>query len=214
MRALLLVAAAALPASAQVWEFPHSTHLVLGLDCRTCHEEAYASQSATDALLPAVDRCAACHNGQVAPALDLSALEGRQNAVRSYRFNHAFHLELGNVAPLIAAAIDSGNYFGKLGDARRFLDGDNACTACHRGLEESLSLDSSAHLPSMGDCIVCHTKVDNPFTCKECHLPDTDLLPEDHTREFVDQHSTGRLNLDKQSCLPCHGRNFACMGCH
>ena len=40
------------------------------------------------------------------------------------------------------------------------------------------------------------------------------LRPADHTREFIDTHSTGKINLDKQSCLPCHGRDFPCMGCH
>ena len=213
MRAPLLLALAA-PLLAQSWEFPHKPHLAMGLNCQTCHPAASASEDAADNLLPDGQQCSACHNGQVAPEIDLADLAERTPDPRSFRFDHAFHLELGDVAHLIAAAIDSGNYFGKPGDARRFLDGGSACSACHRGLEESLSVDSPAHMPVMGDCIVCHTKVDNPFTCKECHHPNVDLIPADHTREFIDLHSTGKIELDKLSCLPCHGRNFACMGCH
>ena len=213
MRTILLIALA-LPLAGQDWRFPHQTHLGLGLDCQTCHPAATASQEATDNLLPDGQVCGACHNGQTAPEIDLSPLQDRQGPGRTYRFDHSFHLGLGDIAPLIATAIDTGKYHGKPGDARRFLDTGNECTACHRGLEESLVVDSAKHLPMMGDCIVCHTRIDNPFTCKECHGEGADLLPADHTREFIDLHSTGKIKLDKLSCLPCHGRNFACMGCH
>ena len=213
MRALAILALA-LPLAGQDWRFPHRTHLEQGLDCATCHAGARTSEDSADHLLPDGQLCGACHNGQTAPAIDVTPLAARAPAERTYRFDHAFHLGLGDPAPLIAAAIDSGNYYGKPGDARRFLDGGNACAACHRGLEESLSVDSPAHMPAMGDCIVCHTRVDNPFSCGECHFEGIDLMPADHTREFVDNHSTGRAGLDKLSCLPCHGRNFACMGCH
>ena len=202
------------PLAAQEWQFPHRTHLAQGLDCQTCHSAAASSQDATDNLLPDTRLCVACHNGQVAPEIDPSPLAGRKAAERTYRFDHQFHLGLGDPGPLIAAAIDSGNYHGKPGDARRFLGSGNACAGCHRGLEESLAVDASTDMPKMGDCIVCHTRIDNPFTCKECHIEGVNLRPADHTREFIDTHSTGKINLDKQSCLPCHGRDVPCMGCH
>ncbi len=213
MKSLALVVLA-LPLTAQDWAFPHQTHLEQGLTCQICHSKAPDSRDAADHLLPDRELCAACHNGQTAPMIDTSPLAERQPAARSFRFDHSFHLGLGEVAPLIAAAIDGGNYFGKPGDARRFLDNAGSCTACHRGLEESVAVASVAHMPQMGDCIVCHTKIDNPFSCPDCHIEGADLLPEDHTREFIDQHSTGKVGLDKLSCLPCHGRNFGCMGCH
>ncbi len=213
MKAVLFTALA-LPLAAQDWAFPHQPHLEMGLDCQTCHATASTSQDAKDNLLPDGQVCGACHNGETAPVIDVSPLTQRQAPGRTYRFNHSFHLGLGAIAPLIATAIDTGNYFGKPGDARRFLESGNSCSACHRGLEESLAADSSKHMPMMGDCIVCHPKIDNPFTCKECHVTNVDLMPSDHTREFIDLHSTGKIALDKPSCLPCHGRNFACMGCH
>src|SRR5712691_1411254 len=52
-------------------------------------------------------------------------------------FSHKKHLKLGNVAPVIAAAIDKGTYLGHGERIRPFLNSANACFACHRGLEES-----------------------------------------------------------------------------
>ena len=213
MRAVLLLAVA-LPVAAQDWTFPHQTHLAAGLTCETCHPVASASADAGDNLLPDGQVCGACHNGTTAPAIDTSPLADRPAEERTFRFDHSFHLGLGAIAPLIASAIDAGDYYGHPGEARRFLDTDSTCGACHRGLEESLAVDASVDMPKMGDCIVCHTRVDNPFSCRECHLEGVDLRPADHSRDFIDLHSTGKMDLDKISCLPCHGRNFGCMGCH
>ncbi len=213
MRFWLLLLAAATPCAAQEWAFPHRPHLERGLVCETCHA-ARTSESATDDLVPKAQLCSVCHDGTRAPTIDTTPLEERELAERTYRFDHAFHLEQGEIAPLIAEAIDSGDYYGKPGDIRRFLDSATGCTACHRGLEESVRVEPGLHLPRMGDCIVCHTRVDNPFSCRECHIEGVNLVPADHTREFAELHSTGRMELDKQTCLPCHGRGFGCMGCH
>ena len=199
---------------AREWRFPHGIHLDRGLACTNCHAAAASSTSAEDRLLPAAEMCAFCHSGQIAAEIDLAPLEARQPPARSYRFDHRLHLELGNAAARIAAAIDSGEYMGRAGGIRQFLDSADSCAACHRGLHESAAVTGDAHMPRMADCIVCHSEIDNPFTCPDCHHEGVDLLPADHTRTFIDLHSTGKLQLDKQTCLPCHGRNFACMGCH
>ncbi len=214
MRRLLALAALAAPLMAQHWAFPHRTHLALDLDCGTCHGAAEGSSQSGDNLLPGGALCETCHDGKTAPAGAAAPLAERGHAPRTFRFDHSLHLGLGEIAPLIAAAIDSGNYFGKPGDARRFLDDASACGACHRGLQESTEVASGAHMPQMADCIVCHTRIDNPFTCPECHIEGADLRPADHTRDFIDTHSTGEPELDKIACQPCHGRDFACMGCH
>lgn len=211
---LLALAVLAAPLAAQDWAFPHQTHLAMGLDCGTCHSKAAESSDVGDDLLPNHALCESCHNGQTASAIDFAPLAERTPGERTFRFDHSFHLGLGEIAPLIAAAIDSGNYYGKPGDARRFLDNASECSACHRGLEESIQVLAGAHMPQMADCIVCHTKIDNPFSCPECHVEGANLRPADHTREFIDTHSTGKAGLDKVSCQPCHGRDFGCMGCH
>ena len=193
--------------------FSHRLHREAGAACANCHSAALASTSATDSNLPTERQCNICHDGSSVPPVDTAALSEIPSAERSYRFNHEFHLKLGNVAPVLADAIDGGTYLGKTAGLRGRLGGTNACEACHRGLEE-VDLAGKANLPRMSDCLVCHSEIDNPFSCETCHLEGVELRPADHTRTFVDQHSTGKIPLDKASCLPCHGTNFACMGCH
>jgi hypothetical protein len=196
-------------------EFSHKLHLgKVGLDCTFCHGSAESSNAATDNNLPSQEVCLACHNGQTAPSIDPSPLAHRAPAERIFWFNHELHLALGNPAPKIAAAIDTGKYLGHAGDIRARLDTENACMACHRGLAEAGQIDSKAHLPRMSDCLVCHDQVDNPFSCEKCHARDFALKPADHTRGFIDRHSTGKAGFDKLTCQPCHGRSFSCMGCH
>jgi hypothetical protein len=198
----------------QELNFSHRLHFEeAGATCTDCHDAAKDSQSATDSLLPSKEKCAVCHEGGAATPIDTAGMDGLKTKQRSYRFNHQFHLQLGNVAPLIAAAIDNGDYLGKTRNIRERLDTSDACQACHRGVGEA-DLATAAHLPRMPDCLVCHSEVDNPFSCEKCHLEGTTLRPTGHTREFIDLHSTGKIEYDKQTCLPCHGRNFACMGCH
>ena len=69
--------------------------------------------------------CAKCHQDAQIPA---------PPATRLAHFNHALHLKMGNVAPLIAAAIDKKTYLQPPKDIRAHLNTGNACEACHRGL--------------------------------------------------------------------------------
>jgi predicted CXXCH cytochrome family protein len=194
--------------------FSHQLHLNQeDVTCVTCHQAATGSDAATDLNMPEEKVCLACHTGDPVAAVDTSFLSGKEPAERTYRFNHEFHLGMGNVAPLLSAAIENGSYLGKAGGMLENLDTENACEACHRGLRET-DVAAKANLPQMSDCLVCHSEIRNPFSCEKCHLEGVNLMPANHTRDFVDTHSTGRLGLDKATCLPCHGRNFACMGCH
>jgi c(7)-type cytochrome triheme protein len=194
--------------------FSHRVHLkTVGLSCTACHASATRSRKAEDRNLPARQQCQACHDGANLRSVETEFLAHLETTERSYRFDHEFHLKIGNTAPLLATAIDGGAYLGKGEEVRRHLDTADACQACHRGMAE-VELASTANLPVMSDCLVCHSEIDNPFSCQKCHLQGVNLRPADHTRGFVDLHSTGKIKLDKRSCLPCHGTNFACMGCH
>ena len=132
--------------------------------------------------------------------------------VRLKAFSHKTHLKLGNIAPVIADAIDHGRYLSP-GDIRRFLNTKNACEACHRGLEESTKI-GTANMPQMADCLVCHNKIDPPESCGFCHDPGPHLKPSNHTPDFLDSHPRKSLGLNMQSCAVCHGRKFTCLGCH
>ncbi len=128
-------------------------------------------------------------------------------------FSHKKHLKLGNVAPVIAAAIDKGTYLGHGERIRPFLNSTNACVACHRGLEDSDHV-SAANMPQMADCIVCHNTIDPPDSCAFCHPKGAQLKPASHVAGFLDTHTNKNLNLDLKSCAVCHGKTFTCLGCH
>ena len=191
-------------ATAAAQPFSHRLHRKLGLECLSCHPQAAVSAVVTDNLLPSREACAACHKEVTLRSPAASLLT---------KFSHAQHVGFGNIAPVIAAAIDGKTYVSPPGDIRRHLNSKNACAACHRGIEESDQV-TRAHLPQMADCIVCHPKIDPPFSCRQCHAPGPHLMPADHTANLVDTHSSGKLKLDKASCVVCHGRRFTCLGCH
>lgn len=186
--------------------FSHKLHLQQKLECSTCHGKAVASTQASDNLLPAPEVCAKCHDRMAVPA---------PRAHNVQKFNHALHLKMGNLAPVIAKAIDTGAYLGAVPPGLRAgLNAKNACAACHRGMEQSVAVSGSAAMPRMADCLVCHNRIEPPYSCEKCHTQVKKLTPASHTQDWVDVHSSGTQKLDKQSCAVCHGRNFTCQGCH
>lgn len=133
------------------------------------------------------------------------------------KFNHQLHLKFGNIAPVIAAAIDQGKYLSNPAGIRERLTTASQCTACHRGLEDSDSVGAEAgkrYFPQMADCLVCHNKIDPPDSCVQCHVGGPELKPANHSKDFLDAHTTGKLGLDRTTCAVCHGRRFTCLGCH
>lgn len=185
--------------------FSHRVHLQLGLDCLKCHPTAPASQSPADNNLPVEQTCKPCHS------------EPRTiNAPRATtvtRFSHARHVKLGNPAPVILAAIRGKTYLAASSDklVAGLTAATTSCTACHRGLDKSDHVDASAY-PAMADCLVCHPKIDPPFSCEQCHSPGAHLKPASHTPDFFDSHSLPKL--PKTGCALCHGVRFTCQGCH
>ena len=154
---------------------------------------------------PTQEACLQCHN-----IAEIGVPKGTHLA----RFDHQLHLKLGNVAPLIAAAIDKKTYLSPASpELRAQLNTQNPCEACHRGLEVSDRPDRSG-LPQMADCLVCHNQIDPPYSCDFCHAKGAKLTPASHTPDFMDIHTSGKLALDKTTCAVCHGRKFHCLGCH
>lgn len=132
------------------------------------------------------------------------------SATRLKFFNHALHLKLGNVAPVIRAALASEAYLGNAEGRARQLETSNACAACHRGIEQA-NTTGKAHFPQMADCLVCHDHIDAPFSCEKCHGKDPSLKPASHTPDYLDAHTRKSV---KTGCAECHGRRFTCLGCH
>jgi hypothetical protein len=188
--------------------FSHRIHLQMGLACVGCHTAAASSTRAQDDLLPTRQVCLNCHADSELPAV------ATKPGTLVNEFSHALHLKIGNVAPFLAKAIDTKSYLQPPDDIRRHLNTSNSCEACHRGLEESDQVTHAA-MPKMADCLVCHSNIDNPFSCETCHVKDAAFLkPASHVEHFLDLHSTGKMHLDKTTCTVCHGIDFRCMGCH
>ncbi len=208
MKRLFFVSCVCAAAAAAPPPFSHRVHLAQKLECTFCHPAALTSTSASDNLRPNREVCLNCHENPQLPAAAPDT-----SPVPLVHFSHALHHRMGNVSRYIASAIDHGTYLQPADDIRRHLNTQNACDACHRGLEESDHVTAAA-LPQMADCLVCHTQIEPPFSCEQCHAKDAPLKPASHTERFLDEHSSGKLNFDKSTCAVCHGRNFTCMGCH
>ena len=93
------------------------------------------------------------------------------------------------------------------------MAGKTGCAFCHKGLEQSEAVSKAAY-PPMTDCLVCHNKIENPFSCETCHSTKANLKPTSHTDDWIDRHNRKSTVLDKPSCIPCHGKSFRCLGCH
>jgi hypothetical protein len=190
----LLMAIAGVAVAQTGQPFSHRVHLAAKLDCPVCHAAALTSTRLDDNLLPAREVCLKCHK---------TAEIGAPMPTRLARFDHQLHAKLGNIAPLIAAAIDKKTYLAQAGaELRAQLNTQHACEACHHGL------------PQMADCLVCHSQIDPPYSCEFCHAKDAKLTPASHTPDFLDTHTNGTLGFDKTTCAVCHGRKFHCLGCH
>jgi hypothetical protein len=198
--------------SADELTFSHKKHLARGAACSDCHATASSSRSADDRLVPDESTCLRCHDGEKAAKRSLT-VPTVPAVRRTYRFNHELHVGFGNMAPVLAAAVDKGKYLGRPGDMRRFLNTDDPCIACHRGVAE-VDLATSDQLPHMADCLVCHSRIELPFSCGFCHTADAVLRPASHTAGFSDAHSSREAVPDKSACKVCHGLRFTCMGCH
>jgi hypothetical protein len=199
----------ALPCLYAAGPFSHQLHLKLKLACTTCHANAATSQATSDNLLPAAKACTPCHTQGPPTAIK------EQRKVGVQKFPHATHAKLPNIAPLIAAAIDKGKYLGKPAEGERALLGQasNNCEACHRGLHQNAKVDADV-FPHMSDCLVCHSKIEPPFSCETCHDKSVNLMPANHDDKWLDFHASGKAGFDKLSCQPCHGQQFTCRGCH
>lgn len=190
--------------AAHAADFSHALHLKLKPDCQSCHVKAPVSSKLEDNLLPEAQVCSECHK-------EVQIKEPRK--LRLSKFNHAFHLKMGNIAPVLKGAITGKTYLGDASAVLAHLDTKNTCAACHQGIEQSTAIQAANknHFPHMADCLVCHNKIDAPFTCEKCHEGDKALKPVFHTADYLDAHTKRGV---KQGCALCHGRTFTCLGCH
>jgi hypothetical protein len=196
--------------------FSHKVHLQRGIACATCHASARTSSTMKDNNLPGAAVCADCHSGAAGAPRKLDGADyiGKPRQVFLRDFNHELHLKFGNIAPLLRQAVQSGKHLDPAKVTVAHLQNAGPCEACHRGLRES-DRASHANMPAMADCLVCHDKIDPPFSCEKCHTPGVRLTPASHKPGWLDEHSKAAARAAaNENCAVCHGKQFTCLGCH
>ena len=190
-------------------DFSHPVHLELGLACAHCHAGAETSRQAGDQIFPQPAVCLSCHAGgestprrpgpapldgcgaelPVRPCLPRSAGRPRSGPGGRHRRRQVFRIILRSVPCWTGPA------------AARPATGDS-------------TPERPLPFPSCPTAWSATRRSTTPSVAATATWRGANLRPEDHTQEFADLHGTGRIQLDKASCLPCHGTNFECRGCH
>jgi hypothetical protein len=168
--------------------FAHATHeqdlAGQAIDCRACHDQVVGSRAAEDQEVPAMQRCAVCHED---PGKTPDRVRIENCGVCHQRIT-------AGAAPrnhLVAAASGGVPEDHTLGFRKDHADqaraADARCAYCHTGLSGS-PRDS----------------------CNECH---TRWAPRDHTLDFADESHGREAVLDRDRCATCHSGEF-CTACH
>jgi hypothetical protein len=142
---LALVAQAAQPV-----QFPHNTHVKLGLACIDCHTGAdvYAA-----AGIPSVTKCMLCHaklatnKPEVQKVIQYAKTNEEIPWQRVYEFSNEAHVKFRH-APHYEAKI--------------------ACATCHGDLTKE-TVATLAVTFTMGKCLTCHRERNAPQDCAACH---------------------------------------------
>jgi hypothetical protein len=172
-------------------KFSHSFHIDQGIACADCHHEAPASTMSSDNLIGDHQSCQSCHEEQISSECTFchtapDDIKAIANPPRELIFSHAKHT----------------------------TDRSIACETCHSGLAQ-VEYSSHANMPSMDQCVRCHTNERVSVTCETCHTNFTSLVPEDHLRrDFRRDHKMiVRVGMTEATCATCHAESF-CQDCH
>lgn len=202
--------------------FSHALHLGRErMGCDFCHDDAAASRSAADDLMPGEAACAICHPidradpGKQVPAgkpgarctLCHPGWDGQGQPPRlvvpkpNLKFSHELHV------------------------SRQIR-----CKSCHGDLRaKGVGLATRAQLPRMSLCLDCHDGKKAAARCTTCHLgesgglvrtayPQGALVPsgalhgDAHDALFRTDHARVAAS-DEAYCGNCHRRDF-CVDCH
>lgn len=198
--------------------FSHQIHVeAMGMACTDCHADVTESTEPADNLLPAEEQCLECHDGSLAPKecglchTDPDNPQSYTLTERDYRFSHKFHLGLDSLTAQVVKGMEAEWYTAAHEDTRFFINEENTCSTCHRGMASADGRLASG-MPHMDDCLLCH-KTDPPEEdCRTCHLPDAELRPATHGINYLAQHQE-TVSINEERCYVCHAVDF-CWECH
>lgn len=173
---------------------PHERHVKADVDCVSCHETIFDSESVEDLDLPKEKKCTGCHKEEKDKCGFCHTQPDKPQTYaareRNVKMSHAKHLALEKV--------------------------NEDCKVCHTKLPEPFAVAGIA--PPMTTCNACHEH-DTQFAkgdCKACHkdlarYPIQPVLAFSHQGNFVKNHRLeGRSG---ETCAQCHEQTF-CGECH
>lgn len=168
-------------------KFSHKLHSEsVGAGCSDCHEAAGSSTNPADDMLPAKESCFNCHDSEAECSLCHTDVD---NAVAMQRVQ---------------------TYIAKFPHAKHVSD-KMTCEKCHEGIALSETVQGD-HLPKMPVCSDCHTDLEKPAYCYDCHNKGESLTPADHRLDWARAHGVQQQNY-QQECKMCHTDN-SCIACH
>ena len=143
-------------APAQPLPFSHKTHMLLELECQTCHSNPDPGSLMT---FPATELCMSCH---VAVATD-------QPAIASLR---AFAESAQKIPWTRVYALTPGVTWSH----RAHLDSGTQCKTCHGDISQAEAVSETKAILAMATCISCHQARGAVVECVTCHAWPTDQL--------------------------------------
>ncbi len=208
------------------FQFPHSQHSEMDIECETCHENVPESQSAEDHLLPTTETCLFCHEED-----DLSFYGWEEPKPRHSgfpKYSHKAHLAMkGNVCTHCHGVLIDPTLVG----TGKGWPGHDLCWECHDGKQatdacESCHEDIARLRPkdhhvdyvhthqysareSGGSCESCHRQSE---FCSDCHQGENVLFLT-HDRNYLFTHPQ-EARKQEHDCVSCHDRDLFCVDCH
>ncbi len=177
-------------------KFSHKIHVVENeMDCMTCHEQAETSTKGTESLIPSMETCGNCHD-----------VEAEDNCGMC-------HSDVQNPRPIPPVS----NYY-LLFSHEKHVTAGYTCNDCHAGVKEKTSA-TPFELPTMQNCIDCHTAKKVSTECATCHTPEQRLKPVNHGPDFLHTHgelakTQATVVTTSANCQLCHNTTQFCQKCH
>jgi c(7)-type cytochrome triheme protein len=166
--------------------FNHSFHVQeMGVSCTECHTSVTSSNRGTDDLLPEMDACLNCHDGDTA---------GEECALCH---------RTPDDPPLLPRIRDYSPLFPHVVHTAR-MD----CDHCHGEVAAAKEV-GPRHLPAMSLCMTCHETPGDFSGCLVCHTPTEELRPLTHNLGWKEDHGVA----ETAQCGICH-RKSQCEDCH
>ena len=214
--------------------FPHNFHVEdLEMECIDCHESVARSKVLSHSILPDMDYCLDCHDGDTAPE-DCELCHSQPDDPDTYgwaptaglQFPHSTHLAQGftceqchpGQSSLEAMAPRTPPTMIRCMECHQTPATDAGCLACHESLDGKRPTSHTSDWSEVhglwaggagyNDCSMCHQETD----CETCHAQ-AQFEKQVHSANYEFLHAGDFLSFEKE-CSTCHQQPRECMSCH